>query len=109
MVERTANKLISFTLIGIFIVLGILGLALPILPGILFLLIAAIMASRHSPALANYLEQNPYTAKSVHMSHRFSHLDFLGKVRICAWGVLKITMDSVEWGIRVIRKILRIK
>jgi len=107
MVERTANKIISFVLIGVFVFLGLLGLALPILPGILFLLIAAIMASRHIPALATTLEQNPYTAKSLRLSQRFSHLDVWGKVKFCGWGFLKITIDSVEWSVSVIARLCR--
>ena len=106
MAERTANKIFSFILILVFTFLGLVGLILPIIPGVLFLLIAAIMASRHIPALANYLESNRYTAKPMHLSKRFSNLDFWGKVRFCCWGFLKVTMDSVEWVVATIAKLL---
>ena len=105
MIEKTSNKVISFALIGVFVVLGIVGLALPILPGVLFFLIAAIMASRHIPALENYLHQNPYTAKSMRLSNRFSRLDFWGKVQFCCWGFLKVTADAVEWTVSVIGRL----
>ncbi len=106
MVERTANKLISFVFILVFTALGLVGLVLPIIPGILFLLIAAIMASRHIPALENYLESNRHTAWPLRMSKRFSHLGFWGKVQFCCWGLLKVTMDSVEWAISACAKLI---
>ena len=47
---------------GIFIVIclavGVVGLILPIIPGLLFLAIAAMIAARHSPSLDRWLRKN---------------------------------------------------
>ena len=107
MVEYAANKIASFVLIVVFVALGIVGILLPIIPGIPFLLIAAVMASRHIPALAHYLEQNRHTAKSMRLSKRFSHLDFWGKVQFCCWGCLKFTVDTADWFVSVFAKLWR--
>ena len=105
--QNMASTLVSFALILIFTLVGIAGVLLPILPGIPFLLIAAIMASRHIPALENYLHQHPYTAKSMRMSKRFSGLRFWEKVQVCCWGIVKIMVDTAEWCVTAFAKLFR--
>lgn len=96
-VKHTVGKVISFTLILFFVALGVLGILLPILPGLLFLFIAALIATRHFPALAFCMEQNRYTYKAMRISNGFMDLGVWDKIRLCLWGTVKITLDGVQW------------
>lgn len=97
LVRDSAKTITNFALILFFTALGIVGLLLPILPGFVFLFIAAVLASRHIPALARYLERNPYTAKGLPLGRGFLNLSIWGKVRLGLWGLLKVTVDGVAW------------
>jgi len=97
MVKHTAGKIVGFALILFFLALGILGILLPILPGIVFLVIAALIASRHFPALAFLLEQNRYSRKCLRMSNGFMDLGGWDKTRLCFWGMVKLRVDGLAW------------
>ena len=102
-VKQAAGKILGFVLILVFIALGILGILLPILPGLVFLLIAALIASRHFPALAFLLEQNRYARKCLRMSNSFLDLGYWDKTRLCFWGMVKISVDGVSWSVRLLQ------
>ena len=106
-VKQSMDKMVSFALIGLFVALGVLGLLLPILPGLLFLFIAAMLASRHSPALAFCLERNRYCRQCLRVCHGFMAQDWWGRVRLGFWGMAKISLDSVVWTIRSVRQLVR--
>lgn len=105
-VKHSAGKLVSFTLILFFVALGVLGILLPILPGLLFLFIAAVLASRHYPPLAFLLERNRYCRQCMRICNGFMDQDWWGKVRLCFWGTVKMTVDGVEWTLSLLRKAL---
>jgi uncharacterized membrane protein YbaN (DUF454 family) len=60
-------KIISIVLIAVFMVIGLVGLVLPIIPGALFLFLAALLATRVSPRVAARAHQLPWFRK--HMLH----------------------------------------
>lgn len=101
-VKQTFGKVISFALVVFFIALGIVGILLPILPGLLFLLIAALIAARHVPALAFCLEQNRYTYKAMRMSNGFMDLHWWDKIKLGALGTVKLTIDGIEWAVSLL-------
>jgi uncharacterized membrane protein YbaN (DUF454 family) len=103
-VKFTMGKVISFACILFFVVLGVIGILLPILPGLLFLFIAALIASRHFPALAFCLEQNRYTYKAMRVSNGFMDLNWWDKTRLCFWGTIKVTIDGINWALELLRK-----
>ena len=51
-------KAVLVVVIGLCLILGIIGLILPVIPGILFLFIGAILLSKLSTRFASYLKQN---------------------------------------------------
>lgn len=106
-IKHTAKNLTSFALILVFTAVGIIGVVLPILPGLPFLLLAALMASRHFPGVDVFLERNHYTAKCKRTFDKFLHLDIWTKVRVCCWWFLKVTLDVVAGVVSLIRKVGR--
>ena len=101
-VKHTVGKVISFALVIFFVALGVLGILLPILPGLLFLFIAALIASRHIPALAFCMEQNRYTYKAMRMSNGFMDLHWWDKIKLGALGTVKLTIDGIEWAVSLL-------
>ncbi len=106
-IKYTAGKLAALTLILFLLALGILGILLPVLPGLLFLLIAALVAAHHFPAIAFLLKQNCYSRSALHISESFMTLSLADKLRLCFWGSIKVTMDSFIWALSMINKIAR--
>ncbi|MGA1742238.1 MAG: DUF454 family protein [Pseudohongiellaceae bacterium] len=51
-------KLLALMFVLICLAVGVVGLILPIIPGLLFLAIAAMIAARHSPSLDRWLRKN---------------------------------------------------
>jgi uncharacterized membrane protein YbaN (DUF454 family) len=103
-VKLTMGKVTSFACILFFVALGLVGILLPILPGLLFLFIAALIASRHSPALAFCLEQNRYTNKATRITNSFIDLNWWDKTKLCFWGTIKVTIDGVDWVVELLKK-----
>ena len=102
--KHLAGKLAAAALIAGLLVLGLLGLLLPILPGLLFLGIAAVMATRHFPGLHGTLGRNRYAAEGMRMGNGLLRLQPWDKLRLCFWGTLKYTLDVVAWTAAMIQR-----
>ena len=102
--KHCAGKLFSFALIIVFVALGVVGILLPILPGLLFLFIAGLIAARHFPPLAFVMERNSYSRRALRISNSFMDLDWWDKAKLCFWGTIKLSIDTVVWGIELVKK-----
>lgn len=58
-------KLIATAVIAFLVVLGVLGLLLPIIPGLLFLAIAAVVAASYFPTVERLLGRNRTLARHL--------------------------------------------
>lgn len=63
-------KLIALAFVVVFVVLGIIGLVLPIIPGLLFLIVAAWLVGRHFPGFSRRLRGNRTLASIVRTAKR---------------------------------------
>ena len=104
-VKQSVGKVISFALILFFVALGVVGIVLPIIPGLVFMFIAALIAARHFPALAFVLERNRYSARALRYSNGFMDLGWWDKIRLCFWGTVKVTLEGVQWGVRALGRV----
>ena len=91
------GKIIILAQLLFFIALGLLGLLIPVIPGLLFLMVAALIAAKYFPTLETWLHKNRYSAECMHISNRFSTLHIWDKARLCFWGTLKFTLNGIEW------------
>lgn len=74
---------------------GIVGLILPIIPGLLFLALAAMIAARHSPATDRWLRKNRVLGSYLDSGRGFFKLDWRGKIQFLLWLCLKIFIDTI--------------
>ena len=107
LVKTIIGKIFILAQVLFFIALGILGLLLPIMPGFVFLMIAALIAARYFPAFESRLNRNRYTAECMRMHNRFVNLHIWDRVRLCFWGSLKFTLNGIEWTWKYFERQLR--
>lgn len=69
----------------VFIVLGIIGLIMPVLPGIIFLLIAAVILARVSRRVDRWVKKHHFTRSTQTRVELISRLSWLDKARISFW------------------------
>jgi uncharacterized membrane protein YbaN (DUF454 family) len=88
-------KLLALVILLLCVAIGMAGIILPVIPGLLFLAVAVIIAARLFPPLGRRLRRNemfaPYMAKSDH----FTALSLQGKVKFAFWLLVKILWDSL--------------
>lgn len=99
-------KLLAFILILICLAVGIVGLILPIIPGLLFLAIAAMIAARHSPATDRWLRKNQVLSNYLDSGRGFFKLNWWGKIQFLLWLCLKIFIDTIVLIFALIAKLL---
>ncbi len=84
-------SLIIFVLVCLFI--GIAGLLLPIIPALVFLLLAAIVSAEHSQLMNNFLRKNKTLSTYLDNGKGFANLPLNKKIKYALWLCLKTTMD----------------
>jgi hypothetical protein len=90
-------KLIGLAAILICLALGVVGLVLPIVPGLLFLAIAALIAARHSPSFERLLRTNRRLGGYLDGTKRFQSLSLGRKLQVGALLCLKMLLDAAAW------------
>ncbi|MBN4075358.1 MAG: hypothetical protein COA71_07995 [SAR86 cluster bacterium] len=93
------NNLLAKILAGFFVLIclavGIVGLILPIIPGLLFLSIAAMITARHSPSLDRWFRKNRIIRGYLDSGEGFLNLSWLRRIQFILWLCLKIFIDTI--------------
>lgn len=89
------------------LVVGVAGLVLPIIPGIVFLGLAALIAARWSPALERTMRRSRTLGGYLDQTAGFRHLSPARQIELGAWLTLKALVDSVAWLLRAGARLLR--
>ncbi len=66
MLKKKLKKVLVLTLAGVFFVLGLAGLVLPLLQGWLFLAISALLFSMYSPRLRAWIDHHTVKYPQLH-------------------------------------------
>lgn len=90
------RKTMLIAVIGICLILGVIGLILPVIPGILFLLIGAVLLSKLSTRFAGYLKQNTWAQKWQRRGNSFRQLNNGHKLKLSFLMAAKSLVDSME-------------
>jgi uncharacterized membrane protein YbaN (DUF454 family) len=99
-----SDKLIACVLIAVCVAVGALGLVLPIIPGLLFLALGAVIAAKHFPWLDRRLRGHRALGKHLDDADRFFDLGFSAKLRVAGWLCLKVAIDSLAAMSALMRK-----
>jgi len=102
-----AAKVIAGIVVVACLVVGVAGLVLPIIPGIVFLGIAALIVARFSPALERAMRRSPTLGGYLDQTAGFERLSLPRQIKLAAWLTLKALVDSVTWFIAACARLLR--
>jgi uncharacterized membrane protein YbaN (DUF454 family) len=91
-------KMLALILLLLCVALGMVGLILPVIPGLLFLAIAVMIAASLFPALGHRVRGTPWLARFMtpylDSASGFSKLHWRGKLRFMLWLTVKVFVDS---------------
>lgn len=81
---------------GVCLVLGVVGIILPVIPGLLFLALAAILIARVSRRAANYLDEHPGWRRQQRFWKRSQHLAFHERVQLACLLTVRYVVDGLH-------------
>jgi uncharacterized membrane protein YbaN (DUF454 family) len=87
-------KLLALVILLLCVAIGMAGIILPVIPGLLFLAFAVIIAARLFPPLGRRLRRNATFAPYMDKTDHFARLSLQGKVKFACWFAVKILWDS---------------
>lgn len=101
------SKLLALAILLLCVAIGMVGLILPIIPGFLFLMFAALIAARLSPPVEKRLRKYEWFRAYLDKSRQFSSLTVRGKTQLVCWLVIKMLIDSILLIVTAIAWVLR--
>lgn len=89
-------KMISLVLIAAFLLIGLAGLILPVIPGVLFLFLAALLATRVSRRAAHFAHQQPWFHQHLHQWQASGHLAMSERVKLAFLLTLRTCLRGLQ-------------
>lgn len=89
-------KMLALVILLLCAAIGMVGLILPIIPGLLFLAIAALITARMFPGLARRLRRNATLAGYLDSSDGFLRLNLRDKCQYALWLSLRVLIDTAK-------------
>jgi uncharacterized membrane protein YbaN (DUF454 family) len=105
--DNVSTKLIAAGVIVVCLLLGLAGLILPLIPGLLFLAIAAIVAAKFSPRFAATLRQNATLRSYLDRTEGFVDLPLDQKIKLAGLLFVKALIDGVAFLVAGVMKLLK--
>ena len=105
--DSVTAKLIACAVIVACLALGAVGLLLPLIPGLLFLLVAAAIAAKLSPAFERTLRQNATIASYLDRTDGFVELPFGKKVQVACLLCVRMLVDGIAMLVALVMKVVR--
>ncbi len=106
MTAKGPEKLLYLTLGIIFLALGIVGLLIPILPGILFLGGAVYMLSRGSNRVREYAENSPQLREWQLRMQRLDAVDTLARIKVAGLMAVQSVVVGAQKLITGLRRLM---
>jgi uncharacterized membrane protein YbaN (DUF454 family) len=105
--DHVTAKLVACAVIVACLVLGGIGLLIPIFPGLLFLLIAAAVAAKLSPAFERTLRRNATLAGYLDRTDGFMELPLGKKIHLAVLLGVKMAIDGVTLLVTTVMRIVK--
>lgn len=97
-------KLLACALVLACLLLGVVGLVLPIVPGVLFLAIAGLVAARYFPSIRRRLSRNAAIGRHLERADGILDLPFWRKVQVACLLVAKAALEGIARVRRTVSK-----
>jgi uncharacterized membrane protein YbaN (DUF454 family) len=95
--DGVSGKIVACALVLALVVVGVIGLVVPIIPGLLFLAIAAFVAAKRFPSVDAQLRRSRTLREYLDKAQRASTLGLPAKVQLAAWFFVKTFIDGVAF------------
>ena len=105
--DNVPTKLIAVGVIVVCLLLGVAGLILPLIPGLLFLAIAAVAAAKISPRFAETLRRNDTLRGYLDRTANFEDLPLDQKLKLAGLLLVKAVVDGVAFLVGAVMKLLK--
>jgi uncharacterized membrane protein YbaN (DUF454 family) len=105
--DNVTTKLIAAGVIAVCLLLGVAGLILPLLPGLLFLGVAAIVAAKLSPRFAELLRRNETLRGYLDRTQGIGTLPLEEKLKLVGLLSLKALIDGVAFLIAGVMRLMK--
>lgn len=105
--DNVSTKLIACGVIAVCLLLGVAGLILPLIPGLLFLGIAAVVAAKVSPKFRDMLRQNDTLRGYLDRTDGFTGLPLAEQMKLGGLLFLKMLIDGVAVLVASLMKLVR--
>lgn len=90
------GKLLAAMAVLALVAAGLIGLVLPVIPGLLFLALAGLVVARHVPSVDARLRRHRSLGRQMHRVDRFFDLDLRDQVRVAGLVTLKGALDVLD-------------
>jgi len=105
--DSLSTKLIACAIIIACLALGALGLILPVIPGLLFLAVAAVVAAKLSPTFERMLRQSPTLSGYLDRTDGFAALSWGKKLQVAGLLCVKVLIDGVALLVTGVMRLVR--
>jgi len=92
------RKVIYLAIGGMCLMLGVIGLIIPIIPGVLFLMAAIYLLSRGSRKIKKFTDRDPRILQMQQRMEQFGEVNAVDRIRLAGW----ITLDAVVKSLQAI-------
>lgn len=109
-VEYTASRMpfifkaMCIAVIAICVVIGLVGLILPIIPGVLFLFVAALLLAKISPRFETILKSTSVLGRVRKFRRSIMVLSVPQRLKLSFWIMARTIVNTVESGIKLVKK-----
>ena len=105
--DNLPTKLIACAVIVACLALGAIGLILPIIPGLLFIAIAAFVAAKLSPNFERWLRQNEKVRGYLDRAEGVADLPLGKKVQVAVLLFVKMLIDGVALLVGAVMRLVK--
>jgi uncharacterized membrane protein YbaN (DUF454 family) len=99
-------KLLALFFLGLCLVLGVLGVLLPLVPGVVFFGFAALIAAWLCPPLRRVLQRQPQLMPYFDATDGLSSLPWRQRLRVAAWVGVKFVVDSCRLLVEAVARLI---
>jgi uncharacterized membrane protein YbaN (DUF454 family) len=99
-------KLVACVIVLVCLAVGAAGLILPLIHGLLFLAIAALVAAKYSPAIERLVRSNRTMSGYLDMADGFMGLPLGKKIQFGCLLCLKMLIDAVAFAVVMVTKLV---
>ena len=105
--DNLTTKLIACAVIVACLLLGLVGLILPLIPGLLFIVIAIFVAAKLSPRFAATVRENDTLRGYLDQADRIAGVPLTQKIQVVGLLLLKMLIDGVALLVAGVMKLVK--